>query len=151
VDTAVKTSRSGYLQRCIIKHLEGITVRYDHTVRDYDNSIIQVETKKPNTFKFFKEYFIYQQFEVSLRRRWSRCWPLHIHQRQAVPIPPRKFTNTPTTNCPTKRDAGRRAGEMAFARVREALQTHLQVQTETNERTTAWGKLGGKERKFIDI
>lgn len=41
VDTAVKTSRSGYLQRCIIKHLEGLVVRYDHTVRDHDNSIIQ--------------------------------------------------------------------------------------------------------------
>lgn len=33
VDTAVKTSRSGYLQRCLIKHLEGICVSYDLTVR----------------------------------------------------------------------------------------------------------------------
>ncbi|XP_033101512.1 DNA-directed RNA polymerase I subunit RPA1-like [Anneissia japonica] len=32
VDTAVKTSRSGYLQRCIIKHLEGLLVNYDLTV-----------------------------------------------------------------------------------------------------------------------
>lgn len=32
VDTAVKTSRSGYLQRCIIKHLEGVCVNYDLTV-----------------------------------------------------------------------------------------------------------------------
>ena len=43
MDTAVKTSRSGYLQRCIIKHLEGITVNYDMTVRDSDGSIIQVQ------------------------------------------------------------------------------------------------------------
>lgn len=42
IDTAVKTSRSGYLQRCIIKHLEGLVVRYDHTVRDHDGSIVQV-------------------------------------------------------------------------------------------------------------
>eukprot|EP01124_Arcella_intermedia_P012270 TRINITY_DN1860_c0_g1_i1.p1 TRINITY_DN1860_c0_g1~~TRINITY_DN1860_c0_g1_i1.p1 ORF type:complete len:1681 (-),score=261.51 TRINITY_DN1860_c0_g1_i1:48-4424(-) len=41
VDTAVKTSRSGYLQRCIIKHLESLCVRYDNTVRDSDGSIIQ--------------------------------------------------------------------------------------------------------------
>uniref|UniRef100_A0A1I7XEJ0 DNA-directed RNA polymerase n=1 Tax=Heterorhabditis bacteriophora TaxID=37862 RepID=A0A1I7XEJ0_HETBA len=41
IDTAVKTSRSGYLQRCIIKHLEGIKVHYDATVRDHDGSIIQ--------------------------------------------------------------------------------------------------------------
>ena len=33
VDTAVKTSRSGYLQRCLIKHLEGICVSYDLSVR----------------------------------------------------------------------------------------------------------------------
>lgn len=41
IDTAVKTSRSGYLQRCLIKHLEGLRVHYDHTVRDADGSIYQ--------------------------------------------------------------------------------------------------------------
>lgn len=41
IDTAVKTSRSGYLQRCIIKHLEGLTVQYDQTVRDSCGSVIQ--------------------------------------------------------------------------------------------------------------
>lgn len=41
VDTAVKTSRSGYLQRCLIKHLEGVAVNYDMTVRDSDGSVIQ--------------------------------------------------------------------------------------------------------------
>ena len=42
VDTAVKTSRSGYLQRCIIKHMEGISVAYDATVRDAaDGSVVQ--------------------------------------------------------------------------------------------------------------
>ncbi|PIK59599.1 putative DNA-directed RNA polymerase I subunit RPA1 [Apostichopus japonicus] len=41
IDTAVKTSRSGYLQRCIVKHLEGLLVNYDLTVRDSDSSIIQ--------------------------------------------------------------------------------------------------------------
>uniref|UniRef100_A0A0N4ZQL0 DNA-directed RNA polymerase subunit n=1 Tax=Parastrongyloides trichosuri TaxID=131310 RepID=A0A0N4ZQL0_PARTI len=41
IDTAVKTSRSGYLQRCIIKHLEGLKISYDLTVRDSDNSIVQ--------------------------------------------------------------------------------------------------------------
>lgn len=37
----MKTSRSGYLQRCLIKHLEGLTVAYDLTVRDSDKSVIQ--------------------------------------------------------------------------------------------------------------
>ncbi|CAO3608899.1 unnamed protein product [Cunninghamella echinulata] len=41
IDTAVKTSRSGYLQRCLIKHLEGLKVHYDYTVRDSDGSVLQ--------------------------------------------------------------------------------------------------------------
>ena len=41
IDTAVKTSRSGYLQRCLIKHLEQLMVNYDYTVRDNDGNIIQ--------------------------------------------------------------------------------------------------------------
>ncbi len=42
IDTAVKTSRSGYLQRILIKNLESFVVEYDYTVRDIsDKSIIQ--------------------------------------------------------------------------------------------------------------
>jgi DNA-directed RNA polymerase I subunit RPA1 len=40
IDTAVKTSRSGYLQRCLIKQLESLMVSYDMTVRDNDGSIV---------------------------------------------------------------------------------------------------------------
>ncbi|XP_003705866.1 RNA polymerase I subunit RpI1 [Megachile rotundata] len=42
IDTAVKTSRSGYLQRCLIKHLEGLVINYDTTVRDSDGSLVQI-------------------------------------------------------------------------------------------------------------
>ena len=39
VDTTVKTSRSGYLQRCMVKNLEALRVHYDCTVRnDCDGS-----------------------------------------------------------------------------------------------------------------
>ena len=41
IDTAVKTARSGYLQRCLVKHMECLAVQYDLTVRDSDSSIIQ--------------------------------------------------------------------------------------------------------------
>lgn len=37
----MKTSRSGYLQRCLIKHLEALYVQYDMTVRDGDGSVVQ--------------------------------------------------------------------------------------------------------------
>ncbi|EPS35469.1 hypothetical protein H072_11162 [Dactylellina haptotyla CBS 200.50] len=41
IDTAVKTSRSGYLQRCLIKGMEGIRTHYDSSVRDSDGSLVQ--------------------------------------------------------------------------------------------------------------
>ena len=42
IDTAVKTSRSGYLQRCLIKGMESLKVDYDASVRDSsDGSIVQ--------------------------------------------------------------------------------------------------------------
>lgn len=61
VDTAVKTSRSGYLQRCLIKNLESLKVCYDYTVRDSDGSIVQfyygedgVDVHKTSFLKNFK-------------------------------------------------------------------------------------------------
>ncbi|XP_041998254.1 DNA-directed RNA polymerase I subunit 1-like [Salvia splendens] len=61
VDTAVKTSRSGYLQRCLIKNLESLKVCYDYTVRDSDGSIVQfyygedgVDVLKTSFLKNFK-------------------------------------------------------------------------------------------------
>lgn len=50
VDTAVKTSRSGYLQRCLIKHLEELRVHYDYTVRASDGSIVQFLYGAPPPF-----------------------------------------------------------------------------------------------------
>ena len=41
--TAVKTANSGYMQRCLIKHLEGIAVKYDMTVRNSDGLVLQFE------------------------------------------------------------------------------------------------------------
>ena len=41
IDTAVKTSQTGYIQRRLIKGLEDIYVSYDRTVRNNKNKIIQ--------------------------------------------------------------------------------------------------------------
>ncbi|CUG93267.1 DNA-directed rna polymerase I largest subunit, putative [Bodo saltans] len=41
IDTAVKTSRSGHLQRCLIKGMESLTVSWDRSVRDSNGSIVQ--------------------------------------------------------------------------------------------------------------
>lgn len=40
IDTAVKTSVSGYLQRCLVKNMEALIVNYDFSVRDSDGSIV---------------------------------------------------------------------------------------------------------------
>ncbi|RZF33469.1 hypothetical protein LSTR_LSTR010125 [Laodelphax striatellus] len=69
IDTAVKTSRSGYLQRCLIKHLEGITVNYDQTVRDSDGCVIQFlygeDGKDVTKAQFFKD----QQIPILVENR----------------------------------------------------------------------------------
>jgi len=41
IDTAVKTSQTGYIQRRLIKGLEDLKVEYDMTVRNNQNKIIQ--------------------------------------------------------------------------------------------------------------
>ena len=41
IDTAIKTADSGYVQRKLIKMLEDVMVKYDNTVRDESNNIIQ--------------------------------------------------------------------------------------------------------------
>lgn len=79
IDTAVKTSRSGYLQRCLIKHLEGIRVHYDHTVRNSDNSIYQFHYGG-DSLDVTKQKHLYQ-FEFTGRNMVSllnRYRPKHI-------------------------------------------------------------------------
>ena len=41
IDTAVKTSQTGYIQRRLIKSMEDLKVDYDMTVRNNKNKIIQ--------------------------------------------------------------------------------------------------------------
>lgn len=77
IDTAVKTSRSGYLQRCIIKGMEGLRVEYDTSVRDSDGSMVQflygedgLDTTKQkylNNFKFQADNFmsLFQSLNIS--------------------------------------------------------------------------------------
>ncbi|PLW50103.1 hypothetical protein PCANC_05569 [Puccinia coronata f. sp. avenae] len=82
IDTAVKTSRSGYLQRCLIKHLEGIRVHYDHTVRNSDSSILQFHYGD-DSLDVTKQKHLYQ-FDFSLLNRTSlisRFNPQRIYGR----------------------------------------------------------------------
>ena len=74
IDTAVKTSRSGYLQRCLIKHLEGVSVQYDQTVRNSDGFVLQFhygeDALDVTKSKYLERFdFTAQNFE-SYRRRY---------------------------------------------------------------------------------
>ena len=82
IDTAVKTSRSGYLQRCLIKGMEGLEVKYDTSVRDADGSIIQflygedgldvAKQKYLLDFKFLGENFFSIFHNLGIREDFSK-------------------------------------------------------------------------------
>ena len=72
IDTAVKTSRSGYLQRCLIKLLEGLVVNYDQTVRDScDNSVIQFQYGEDGLDVCKSQYLKSSQFDFMMQNRKS--------------------------------------------------------------------------------
>lgn len=112
IDTAVKTSRSGYLQRCLIKHLEGIRVHYDHTVRGSDSSIYQFQyggdaldvTKQKHLYQF---EFIAQN-EVSLVTLLKPRSITDVIDMDTAPAYMKKVLkrslDRPNKNLPAKRD-----------------------------------------------
>ena len=66
----MKTSRSGYLQRCLVKLLEGVVTQYDGTVRDSDGSVIQVSNQASKFLKshMLTAHWFFCFFSVSLWR-----------------------------------------------------------------------------------
>ncbi|CAL8467924.1 g7462 [Coccomyxa elongata] len=97
VDTTVKTSRSGYLQRCLIKNLEPLRIHYDHTVRDdCDGSIVQFaygeDGMDVTARSFMREFGILarnaerfaQQVDPAAAERASRLSGLFDLEQQAL-------------------------------------------------------------------
>ena len=82
IDTAVKTSRSGYLQRCLIKGMEGLKVEYDTSVRDSDGSIVQflygedgldvTKQKHLTDFKFLAENHLSLVAQLNVREEFQK-------------------------------------------------------------------------------
>ena len=58
-DTAVKTSRTGYIQRKLMKSLEDLVVKYDGSVRDSKNNLLQKLYGEDN---FIAEYIEKHRF-----------------------------------------------------------------------------------------
>ncbi|KAL8709416.1 MAG: hypothetical protein Q9220_005799 [cf. Caloplaca sp. 1 TL-2023] len=82
IDTAVKTSRSGYLQRCLIKGMEGLKAQYDSSIRDTDGSVVQflygedgldvTKQKHLTNFKFLAENYLSVVAQLNLRAEFSK-------------------------------------------------------------------------------
>lgn len=82
IDTAVKTSRSGYLQRCLIKGMEGLKVQYDSSIRDDDGSMIQflygedgldvTKQKHLTDFKFLAENYLSVVAQLNMREEFAK-------------------------------------------------------------------------------
>ncbi|KAM0815519.1 putative DNA-directed RNA polymerase subunit [Seiridium cardinale] len=79
IDTAVKTSRSGYLQRCLIKGMEGLKVAYDTSVRDSDGSVVQFLYGEDG-LDITKQRYLHD-FGFVLRNRASEVAQLSIDER----------------------------------------------------------------------
>ncbi|MCJ1295657.1 hypothetical protein MMC34_007221 [Xylographa carneopallida] len=82
IDTAVKTSRSGYLQRCLIKGMEGLKVEYDTSVRDSDGSMVQflygedgldvTKQKYLVDFKFLAENYLSIFAQLNVKQEFQK-------------------------------------------------------------------------------
>ncbi|KAI9877205.1 MAG: hypothetical protein M1830_004531 [Pleopsidium flavum] len=82
IDTAVKTSRSGYLQRCLIKGMEGLKVEYDTSVRDSDGSMVQflygedgldvTKQRHLTDFQFLAENYLSLFAQLNVREEFSK-------------------------------------------------------------------------------
>ena len=82
IDTAVKTSRSGYLQRCLIKGMEGLKSEYDNSVRDSDGSMIQflygedgldvTKQKHLTDFKFLAENYLSLVAQLNIKEEYGK-------------------------------------------------------------------------------
>ncbi|KAG8528213.1 uncharacterized protein KY384_007130 [Bacidia gigantensis] len=98
VDTAVKTARSGYLQRCLIKGMEGLKSEYDATVRDSDGSIVQFiygedgldvsKQKYLTDFRFNAENFLSLAANVNLADEYDKLMEAGAsdHRKRAMKI-----------------------------------------------------------------
>lgn len=112
IDTAVKTSRSGYLQRCLIKHLEGIRVHYDNTVRGSDSSVYQFHyggdaldvTKQKHLYQF---EFAARNSNSLINRYQPKSGIGYVNDEDAIQYMKKvikKSTKRPNIHTPSKRD-----------------------------------------------
>jgi DNA-directed RNA polymerase II subunit RPB1 len=84
IDTAVKTSQTGYIQRRWVKAMEDLVVRYDMTVRNNMGKIIQFRYGDDgfNTTKVFQMYTSCSIWQESIQCAPKTKWKF-IHRKRA--------------------------------------------------------------------
>ena len=77
IDTAVKTSTTGYIQRRLIKGMEDIQVMYDKTVRNNKNKIIQFTYGGTSFDTMYIENIRFELFDMNINDIYERyCYNL---------------------------------------------------------------------------
>ena len=91
IDTAVKTSRSGYLQRCLIKGMEGLKSEYDSSIRDSDGSMVQfvygedgievTKSKHLTDFQFLAENYLSLVAELNISEEFGKINVINMSEK----------------------------------------------------------------------
>ena len=94
IDTAVKTAETGYIQRRLVKALEEVTVKYDGTLRDSRDNVVQflygedgldgahIEKQTIDTLNISDKKFR-QKVQVDLMDIGKNTWDVHGRTRLA--------------------------------------------------------------------
>ena len=82
IDTAVKTSTTGYIQRRLIKGMEDIQVAYDRTVRNNKNKIIQFSYGGTNFDTTYIENIKFDLFDMDMNDIYERYNYTLLHDTQ---------------------------------------------------------------------
>ena len=81
IDTAVKTSETGYIQRRLVKAMEDIMVRYDGTIRNSDGDVVQFLYGEDGLDSCFLEKQRLPSFEMN-NVKLERTYKLDVNERE---------------------------------------------------------------------
>ncbi len=138
IDTAVKTSQTGYIQRRLIKGLEDLKVEYDMTVRNNQNKIIQYSYGEDgfDTVKVEKQMLPLAQMSLE-----------EIYAHYQMPLDESKQNDIFTTayTKPTLKRLNKQRPELAL-KCKELVDMMIHVREELIQKV-----FGNKENKVVQI
>jgi len=138
IDTAVKTSQTGYIQRRLIKGLEDLKVEYDMTVRNNQNKIIQYSYGEDgfDTVKVEKQILPLAQMSLE-----------EIYAHYQMPLDDSKQNDVFTTayTKPTLKRLNKQRAELAL-KCKELVDMMIHVREELIQKVFA-----NKENKVVQL